>query len=457
MLRFSNFWRPDPASLPVASQTEIESRYPYWRKRILYSTTIGYAVFYFVRKNMSVANPLLREEIGIGKEEMGAALGIAALVYGVAKFASGMLADTLSPRAIMGAGLFLSACISLLLSFTSPELSSFFGLSLTGFFALFWIANNIFQGMGQPPCSRLLTQWFSPSEIGKYWGIWNASHHIGGAIILVLGGLLVTWFGSWRAVFFAPGVFALLFALVLINRLRDRPEAEGLPPVEVYRNDMNVEEAAALQSKGETARQLFVKHILKNRLVWIVSLVNLFIYIVRIGLLDWAPSFLKEGRGLSIVASANITAVFEIAGIAGAIAAGWLSDTWFQGRRGRVSVLFMALLAVSVMVLIVIPHNAWLISAVLFAIGFFVHGPMLLVAVAAADFATKKAAATAVGLTGLFGYVGAFIANYGTGLIADRWGWDHVIYFYLISAFIGMILLLTTWNDRSPVLDRYHH
>jgi len=92
----------------------------------------------------------------------------------------------------------------------------------------------------------------------------------------------------------------------------------------------------------------------------------------------------------------------------------------------------------------------------LFAVGFFVHGPMLLVAVAAADFATKKAAATAVGLTGLFGYIGAFLANYGTGFISDRWGWDYVIYFYLSAAFIGTMLLLLTWNSRSAMLDNIH-
>lgn len=407
---------------------------------------------------MSVANPLLREEFAIGKEEMGAALGIAALVYGVAKFLSGLLADTLSPRYIMGLGLLLSACISILLGFASEEFSALLGMgSVATFFAVFWIANSLFQGMGQPPCSRLLTQWFSPSEIGKYWGLWNASHHIGGAVILVAGGYLVTYFGTWRSVFFAPAIFALLFALFLINRLRDRPEALGLPAVEVYRKDMNEADAKDLQNNGETARELFVKYILKNKLVWVVSVVNLFVYIVRIGILDWAPSFLKESRGLSIVASANITAVFEVAGIIGAIAAGWLSDTIFNGRRGRVSVLFMGLLVLSVLAILYVPSNSYiLITLVLFAIGFFVHGPMLLVAVAAADFATKKSAATAVGLTGLFGYMGAFVANYGTGLISERWGWDYVIYFYLFAAFMGMLLLLTTWNSRSAVLDKYH-
>ena len=438
------------------------SKYPYWRNRVMYSMLTGYAVFYFIRKNMSVANPLIREEFGIGKEEMGAALGIAAIAYGISKFLSGVLSDTLSPRYVMGLGLLLSACVSFLLGFASDETSAFLGLSVTGFFAIFWTLNNIFQGMGQPPCSRLLTQWFSPSEIGKQWGIWNMSHHLGAAGILFAGGYIVVFFDTWRAIFFIPAIFAFLFAFFLINRLRDKPEDVGLPSIEAYdhynqHNDLDKALEGEVEEEKETAKEIFVKYILTNKLIWLVSVVNLFIYIVRIGILDWAPSFLKESRGLSIMESAITTSTFEIAGIVGAIAAGWLSDTVFHGRRGRVSVIFMLLLVLSVFTILYVPsNNPYLMSATLFSVGFFVHGPMLLVAVAAADFATKKAAATAVGLTGLFGYIGAFLANYGTGLIAERWGWDYVIYFYLASAFIGTILLLLTWNSRSPLLDEIH-
>lgn len=439
-------------------------RYPYWRNRIMYSMLAGYAVFYFIRKNLSVANPYIREEFGIGKEEFGASLAFASIAYGISKFVSGLLVDNFSARYIMSAGLILSACISFLLGFTSESSSAFLGLSITSFFALFWIINNIFQGMGQPPCSRLITQWFSAAEIGKQWGIWNMSHHIGAAFILSVGGYLIVYFETWRAVFFAPAAFAIIFGLFLFNRLRDKPEDVDLPPIEVYHQTtlhhertQILDEIIEEEHRKETAVELFTRHVLTNKMVWLVSLVNLFIYIVRIGILDWAPSFLKESRGLSIMESALTTSTFEIAGIVGAIAAGWLSDTVFQGRRGRVSVIFMLMLVFSVLAILYVPsNNAYLMSATLFAVGFFVHGPMLLVAVAAADFATKKAAATAVGLTGLFGYIGAFFANYGTGLIAERWGWDYVIYFYLASALIGTALLLLTWNSRSPTLDKLH-
>ncbi|MFT5452626.1 MAG: sugar phosphate permease, partial [Enterobacterales bacterium] len=278
---------------------------------------------------------------------------------------------------------------------------------------------------------------------------------------------IVVYFDSWRAVFFGPALFALIYAFFLMNRLRDKPEDVGLPPVEVYQlyneadgQDDVTQEAieAVTDDVYESPKEIFVNHILTNKFIWLISVINLFIYIVRIGILDWAPSFLIESKGLEPQQAGSSAAIFEIAGIVGAIAAGWLSDTVFRGRRGRVSVIFMLLLSFAVFAIFYVPYaSPYLMALTLFAVGFFVHGPMLLVAVAAVDFSTKKAAATAVGLTGLFGYIGAFLANYGTGLISERWGWDYVIYFYLASALIGTVLLLLTWNSRSPNLDKLHN
>jgi sugar phosphate permease len=89
-------------------------------------------------------------------------------------------------------------------------------------------------------------------------------------------------------------------------------------------------------------------------------------------------------------------------------------------------------------------------SAVFVALGFFVYGPQMLIAVAAADFATKAASSSAVGLTGLFGYLGASLCGVATGVLADGFGWDGVLWFYAGSAVIGAVLLATTWGVRTP-------
>ena len=97
--------------------------------------------------------------------------------------------------------------------------------------------------------------------------------------------------------------------------------------------------------------------------------------------------------------------------------------------------------------------HEWLDALALFGVGFLVYGPQMLVGVAAADVASKKAAATATGLTGTFGYLGATVCGVGTGLIVDKWGWDGGFYFYIGSAIIAMVLFFLTVSARSEALE----
>ncbi len=62
------------------------------------------------------------------------------------------------------------------------------------------------------------------------------------------------------------------------------------------------------------------------------------------------------------------------------------------------------------------------------------------------------ASATAVGLTGFFGYIGAAVCGITTGLLVDRFGWNGALWFYAGSAVIGSALLAFTWRKASPLL-----
>ena len=65
----------------------------------------------------------------------------------------------------------------------------------------------------------------------------------------------------------------------------------------------------------------------------------------------------------------------------------------------------------------------------LIAIGFFVYGPVMLIGLFALDLVPKKAAGTAAGFTGLFGYVGGAVsANIVIGYAIDSSGWDAGLY-----------------------------
>jgi OPA family glycerol-3-phosphate transporter-like MFS transporter/OPA family sugar phosphate sensor protein UhpC-like MFS transporter len=58
-----------------------------------------------------------------------------------------------------------------------------------------------------------------------------------------------------------------------------------------------------------------------------------------------------------------------------------------------------------------------LMAGILASAGFFIYGPQCLLAVAAANLATKRAAATAIGLTSIFGYASTVLSGWGLGAL----------------------------------------
>jgi sugar phosphate permease len=446
--------RTRPAAAALQDGAEIGRLYRAWRIRVLYATTGGYALFYFVRNNLGMATPAIVAQYGFSNTQWGLLLSASTIVYAFSKFASGLLADVANPRYLLPIGLFLSALANICFGF---------GTGL-GVFTAFWMLSSAFSGVGVPPCARLLTHWFSPREIGRAWGVWNASHQIGGAVIAIWAGYLVAHFG-WRSAFWAPAALAIAASFWLFNRLADSPESLGLPPIEIFegqaRNETNAPASGrtgeAVPSKGQAQNgkpesfwSVFRTNILTNKGVWIVSTANFFVYVVRIGILSWSPKYLTEAKHLTLINAGFCVFSFEVAGMFGAYVSGWLSDRVFMGRRGPVSTAFMFVLVGLVLALFRVTNGDGLTLGLIFAgLGFFVYGPQMLVAVAATDYSTRVASASAVGLTGLLGYLGATFCGLATGWLVDTFGWDSALWLYAGSAAAGCLLLATTCPRRS--------
>jgi sugar phosphate permease len=175
-------------------------------------------------------------------------------------------------------------------------------------------------------------------ERGTIFGVWNTSHCIGGGAAGYLAAACAQYWG-WRSAFYVPGGIALLCAVYLFWRMRDTPQSEGLPPVEEYKNDWPPEEKET-HEKELTFREIFLRYILPNRMLWLLAFANIFVYIARYAMVDWGPTYLKEVKGASLLGGGLSTLVIEFAGAAGMIVMGWLSDK-IGGRRARLSALAM--------------------------------------------------------------------------------------------------------------------
>jgi MFS transporter, OPA family, glycerol-3-phosphate transporter len=302
--------------------------------------------------------------------------------------------------------------------------------------------------MGWPPAAKMLTHWFAPKELGTKWAFGAASHQVGGAITLIFAGYLVADFG-WRVAFFVPAIMAMVVAIVLVNRLRQSPHELGFPSVEAYKGDTK---SIQRQSQEDFSTKEIISKVFFNKKIWLLCMANMCLYIVRLGVIFWAPLFLQEFKNISLTHAGWQVACYEVIGLAGGFVAGSISDKIFKGERGPVGALFMLGLAISLVCFWQMPAGSNLLSAVFLTfVGFFVYGPQVLVGVASADFASKKAVGTANGLTGTMGYVGSAISGICVGLISDQLGWDAVFIFFIIAALLGGLFFLITWEKFTNV------
>ena len=410
--------------------------YNKWRLRVLISIILGYGVYYLCRQNFSIIMPAYMEEFGYSKTQLGVILSIASIVYGIGKFANGYLSDKSNARYFMPTGLLLSAVATFLLGFTDELF----------FLGALWILNNWFQSMGWPPAARMLTHWFAPQELGTKWALGAASHQIGGGVALILSGYLVTNFG-WRYAFFVPSIIALLVAFMLYNRLRESPKSVGLPPVEAYKGD---EEFTEDESEDHMHTMEIFRRVFSSRNMWMICFANMCIYIVRIGVIFWMPLFLKEFKNVSLTHAAWQVAAYEVIGLAGGFAAGYLSDRIFINQRGAIGGIFMFCLALSLAAFWLTPAGYPGLNALaLLFIGFFVYGPQVLIGVASADFASKKAVGTANGFTGTMGYLGSAMSGICVGWLIDNVGWSGAFIFFIGSALLGAYMFALTYRIKQ--------
>lgn len=441
--RFLQYFSPAPHLPEIDDKEVVAKNYRSWRFRILYSMFVGYALYYFTRKSFSLAMPGIIADLGYTKAELGILSSIIAISYGFSKFFSGILSDRSSPRYFMAFGLITTGIINLL-----------FGLSSSlVVFAVLWGLNGWFQGFGWPACSRMLVQWYSKSERGSWWSTWNVCHNVGAFSIAVVAGYCVQNFG-WRYGMFVPGTICILGGLYMINRLRDCPQAVGLPPIAVYRNDMPAGSSNQPETTNESTWNTLVKHVFTNKYLWLLGMAYFFVYFARTAMNDWTPMYLIETRGYSIIGANSMATMIEIGGFAGNLAAGWASDRLFQAKRGPVNVLFSLGMVLGILLFSIVPAGvSWAESATLALIGFMIFGPQMLIGVAAVELAYKNAIATSSGFVCCISYLGAACAGYPLGLLIQELGWSAHFSAMLGASILAVAFLLPLWNVKERPIE----
>lgn len=449
------------------SSIELDRAYRAWRFRILATTLVGYALYYFVRANDAVPVKAMGADLNLTKAQIGLISTVGGVTYGVSKFANGFLGDHANPRYFMALGLAMCAIMNV-----------FFGFSSTLPFLIgFWTMNMWAQGMGFPPCAKSMAHWFSPNERSTTFGIWHMSHMIGAALVSALTGYLVVWFG-WRSCYYVPAAIAMVGVFFILIFLRDTPGSLGLPPVEVWKKEESPKELA--EETGESVEaamvdrtpipsttageqtktygQIVAEFIFGNPHMWLISFANFFVYTLRWVQMKWGPTFLQEAKGISLIGSGWLGTGSEFAGMISALLSGYIADRYFRGRAARVCVIAMVLMTFTILGFKAVPKGNTAMATVLFiAMGFLLYVPQMLIAAIAMNLGTKRASAAAVGMTGFFGYLSTIVGGWGVGRMVDLYGWNGPFVLMIVCAAGTGALLAFTWNvGPHPHAEKAH-
>lgn len=453
----------------------IRKKYNYWQWRTLIILMIGYALFYFVRKNFSIVMPALESELGLSKAKLGLFLTLNGVIYGVSRFINGFLADRMSRKKMMAAGLFLSAVVNILIGL-SPEMSGIFNFldaegkataGLVVFIGSLWLINGYTQGMGYPPCGSLMAHWIKPSELATKQSIWNSSHSIGAGLVSVLCGTLILQrfsYSAWQWCFFIPALLAVAGSVMLLTALKDTPSSVGLPDPETLDENVPVKEVVQEDPAftQEVYKRLVKKMVFGNPVIWILAVTNFCVYVIRFTILDWGSTFLTQDRGLSIQAASSVVAASELAGgIIGTLLAGWATDKLFKSRSQRTCLLGLLGATVCFALFWLTPKSMnWLAVTCVIMASFFVYMPQALIGIACSNQATKRAAASANGVAGIFGYASTTVSGLVFGVIAEKFGWNSVFEVAIAFGVIGVVLFAFIWNTPAdgyakaePIID----
>lgn len=452
-----------PAARPAQTGPEADAKYKKLRWQVFIGIFIGYAGFYLVRKNFSMAIPMLAP-FGFEKGELGIVLSMNAIAYGFSKFVMASISDRSNAQRFLPLGLVCTAISMLFMIVPVQWLGAEHKGAAIALMAILNFLVGWFNGMGWPPCGRVMTHWFSIKERGTWMSFWNCAHNVGGALVGPMAVYGAMWFGSWFygantdyyfliGTYAFPAAVAVLVAVLAYLMIRDTPQSCGLQSIEEWSGH-----AAKNYSKADektlSVSEIF-KTVLSNKLLWYIAFANAFVYMVRYGCLDWAPTILKE-QGVDLKEAGWAYFAYEMAAIPGTIFCGWLSDKVFQGRRALPTIIFMALVAVAIVVYWQFFNNFTVVICCLIAIGFLIYGPVMLIGVQALDLAPKNAAGTAAGLTGFMGYVlgTAILANVVIGYVAENAGWDWTFILLLIACALSVFFMALTYKEEKYLAEQ---
>ena len=413
--------KPRAEKVPAS---EVDRTYRRLRTRTFWGVTVAYTLYYVCRMTLGVVKQPLIDGGVLTAGQLGIIGSAFYFVYAVGKFLNGFIADYCNIRRFMAVGIGISAFMNLILGLLG-QWNWPAGL-LLAVFSLLWGINGWMQSMGSPPGTISLSRWFPLKSRGTMYGIFSSTPQLGKAVSMIMTGFIVAAAG-WQWGFLAAaaaGAIGLVVSLVFIS---DTPESEGLPSVEELSGE-------PVQEKKPT-REL-QKWVFRHPGIWVIAISTAFLYITQHAVSDWGVLFLQKQKDFSLERATQIIGLAEVFGVAGNLAAGWLSDVLFRGNRVR-PVVISGILAVLSLAGFLFMDGGFALNMAFVAV-FSCSFSVVFCIVAglmALDFVPRRATGAALGIVGVSSYAAAGLQSVASGLLIDGFASDGLYNFLPVSVF----------------------
>jgi ACS family tartrate transporter-like MFS transporter len=419
---------------PVSDEAIAERTRRRITRRLMPFLICLFVIAFLDRVNVGYAALEMTKDLGFDTEILGFGAGVFFLGYFLLEIPGTLLVETWSARLWLARIIISWGILAILTGFIRNSTHFYIarfvlGAAEAGFF---------------PGVIVYLSHWFRTRDRAKAVAMFMAAIPVANIFGAPVSGLIlgVNWLGlaGWRWVFILEGLPALVFGVVTIFYLTDRPrDAKWLTNEE---REWITNELEREKNARKAERTYSIREALKHRNVLLLALAYFCSVTSAYGFNFWLPTIVKRLSGLSDLSVTGVAALPYCAGLAAMLLVGWRSDRTGE-RRWHTAVSLLAV-SLGLMLSAVVNQRGVALAVAMFCLvgaGLYSYLPGFWALPTA--FLTESAAAVAVGLINSVGNLGGFVGPYVVGYLTKTTGSFYAGVIYLsCSALASACLIL---------------
>lgn len=392
----------------------------------------GSVINYFDRTNISIANVIIADDLGIGEAKMGVLLSAFAWPYAIVSLLAGWVVDKKGPKKTLTWAIVLWSLVTVISGFAN------------GF--IFMLLMRILLGTTESPYFvagvKVTNRWFPKEKRGFPTSVFNMGPTLAQAIAPPLLTAIML-FAGWRIMFISIGLLGFIFVVLWMIFYKDpTPEND-------FETDTN--ESLQIGTNESESSNLTWSSLFKFRSTWGMIIgafgTNFTLWVF----LTWLPGYLEKDRGMDIITTGWVSSIPFVAGVFGVPIGGLLAD--YLIKKGvkpinarKIPIVGAALLAA--IAVIPVPYvSSTAVSLVFLSIGFFASSiPPSVMWTLSTDVAPRDKVGSLAGIQNFGGFLGGAAAPMLTGIVVQETGSFQLVFltgaFLLVLAAISYGLIL---------------